>query len=79
MKILKIGFNSEITKKLSEKANLLAWAIGGINYLGFDITRTAKIIIMIVCWSMLQYVSLAFLKVSLTLKKEEDHNKLKEN
>ena len=51
-----------------------AWAMGGINYLGLDLSGTIKAIVIIGGWVALQYVSLVFLRASGILKEEESHH-----
>lgn len=80
MNFIKIGFNSDIAKLLSERANLLSWAIGGINYIGFNVTGATKFAITVIFWLFFQYLSLALFRVSNTLKEEEKYNnEYKEN
>lgn len=45
--------------------------MGGINYLGLDLSGTVKAIVIISGWVALQYVSLVFLRASSVLKEEE--------
>jgi hypothetical protein len=58
---------------MSERVNILSWAVGGLNYLGFDLQGITKIVTIVVGWLLLQYVSFALLEVSETLKKEESN------
>ncbi|WP_279639058.1 hypothetical protein [Aquella oligotrophica] len=37
LKMVKIDFDSDTVKLMSERINILSWAIGGIGYLGFNI------------------------------------------
>ncbi|TXI98639.1 MAG: hypothetical protein E6Q32_09720 [Neisseriales bacterium] len=74
MKLIKIQFTSDIAKALSERTNVLSWAMGGINYLGLDLSGTIKAIVIIGGWVALQYVSLVFLRASGILKEEESHH-----
>ena len=71
LKLIKIDFNSDTVKLMSERVNILSWAIGGLNYIGFELYGVAKITTIIIGWLLLQYVSFALLKVSTILKKEE--------
>ncbi len=71
IKLIKIEFNSSTVRLMSERVNILSWAIGGLNYIGFDLQGITKIVTIITGWLLLQYVSFALLKVSDTLKKEE--------
>lgn len=70
---IKISFNSNTVKIMSERVNILSWAVGGLNYLGFDLQGLTKIITIGAGWLLLQYVSFALLEVSETLKKEENN------
>lgn len=70
---IKISFNSNTVKIMSERVNILSWAVGGLNYLGFDLHGLTKIITIGAGWLLLQYVSFALLEVSETLKKEENN------
>lgn len=73
IKFIKIDFDSDIAKLLSERVNLLSWALGGIGYLGFDLQGSNKGIVVICGWLILQYFSFVLFKVSKVLQKEE-HN-----
>lgn len=74
IKLIKIDFDSEMVKLMSERINILSQAIGGIGYLDFNIQGLNKAITVILGWLVLQYISFALLKVSKTIKKEEDQN-----
>lgn len=72
-KLIKIEFDSETIKIMSERVNFLSWAIGGINYLGFELQGTGRMITVVIGWILLQYFSFVLLRVSKTLKLEEGH------
>ena len=74
LKLIKIDFDSDTVKLMSERINILSWATGGISYIGFDIQGLNKVITVVFGWLMLQYVSFALLKVSKTIKIEEEQN-----
>ena len=59
-KLIKIDFDSDTVKLLSERINILSWAIGGLNYIGFDIQGFTKIVTTVLGWLILQYVSFRF-------------------
>lgn len=42
MKIKYIKFNSSTVKLMSERVNILSWAVAGLNYLGFDLQGITK-------------------------------------
>lgn len=71
-KLIKIDFDSETVKLMSERINILSWAIGGIGYLGFNIQGLNKAITIIIGWVVLQYVSFALLRVSKTIEEGKD-------
>ena len=73
IKFIKIDFNSEAVELISDRVNILSWAVGGLNYIGFDLQGVSKIATTVIGWFLLQYLSLVFLKISQTLKKEEAH------
>ena len=79
MKLIKIEFTSEVAKVLSDRVNLLSWAIGGVNYIGFNLTGYIKVLTVVIGWLIFQYASFAFLKVSSILKKEEENNGTNKN
>ena len=70
---IKIDFDSDTVKLMSERVNILSWAVGGLNYIGFELQGASKIVTIIIGWILLQYLSFVLLKVSKTLKKEETH------
>lgn len=70
---IKIDFDSDTVKLMSERVNILSWAVGGLNYIGFELQGVSKIVTIIIGWILLQYLSFVLLKVSKTLKKEETH------
>lgn len=70
---IKISFNSTTVRLMSERVNILSWAVGGLNYLGFELQGITKIVTIVAGWLLLQYVSFALLEVSETLKKEESN------
>ena len=72
LKFIKIDFDSDTVKLMSERINILSWALGGLNYMGFNLQGITRIAVTVVGWLILQYISFAFLKVSRTLKKEEN-------
>ena len=74
LKFIKIDFNSETVKLMSERVNILSWASGGLNYIGLNLQGNTRLITTVLAWLLLQYVSFAFLKVSNTLKIEENNN-----
>lgn len=74
IKFIKIDFDSDTVKLMSERVNILSWAMGGIGYLGFNIQGLNKVITVILGWVILQYFSFVLLKVSKTIKREEEKN-----
>ncbi|MBP9743405.1 MAG: hypothetical protein KBD37_08605 [Burkholderiales bacterium] len=56
---------------MSERVNILSWAVGGLNYIGFELHGVTKIMTIVAGWILLQYVSFGLLEVSEILKKEE--------
>ena len=74
LKFIKIDFNSETVKLMSERVNIISWASGGLNYIRLNLQGNTRLITTVLAWLLLQYVSFAFLKVSNTLKIEENNN-----
>lgn len=72
LKFIKISFDSDTVKLMSDRVNLLSWAVGGLNYIGFELQGISRIVTIIIGWLVLQYISFALLKVSKTIKKEEE-------
>lgn len=70
LKYIEISFNSTTVKLMSERVN---WAVGGLNYIGFELQVITKIVTVVAGWLLLQYVSFALLEVSETLKKGENN------
>ena len=73
LNLITIDFDSDTVKLMAERINILSWAIGGLNYIGFNLQGITRIITTVGGWLILQYISFAFLKVSHTLKKEENN------
>lgn len=71
LNLIKIEFDSETVKLLSERVNLLSWAVGGLNYIGFELQGISKVVTIVIGWLVLQYFSFVLLKVSRTIKMEE--------
>ncbi|MDQ5920974.1 MAG: hypothetical protein QG673_1030 [Pseudomonadota bacterium] len=74
IKFIKIDFDSDMAKLMSDRVNLLSWALGGIGYLGFDLQGSNKAIVVICGWVILQYFSFVLFKVSKVLQKEEQYH-----
>lgn len=71
---LKLEFDSDALKLLSERVNLLSWALGGIGYLGFNLQGSSKAIVIICGWVSLQYFSFILFRLSkLQAKREAEH------
>ncbi len=71
LKLIKIDFDSENVKLMSDRINILSWAMSSIGYLGFDIQGLNKAITIIIGWILLQYISFALIKVSKAINTEE--------
>ena len=54
---IKIDFDSDTVKLMSERVNILSWAVGGLNYIGFELQGVSKIVTIIIGWILLQYLS----------------------
>lgn len=68
--------DSDLIKSMSERMNILSWAFGGINYLGFNITGLNKVVIVITGWTLCQYWSLLLLKLSRQLSCNKSNKEL---
>ena len=45
---IKIDFDSDTVKLMSERVNILSWAVGGLNYIGFELQGVSKIVTIII-------------------------------
>ncbi len=64
-------WNYEILKIISERLNILSWALSGLyGYLGVKVGTGFGIIIIVIFWSILQINSLYFVNLAQKYKKE---------
>ncbi len=67
---LKLDSNCyETVKIIAERFNVLSWAFGGINYLGFNITGFEKGLVVVIGFACCQYVSLKLMAKAKKLSK----------
>ena len=72
IKLTYINFkNYEILKIISDRLNILSWALGGVfGYLGIRINTIYGVVMIFVIWLILQWCSLVFVNIAQKYKKE---------
>ena len=72
IKLKYINFkNYEILKIISDRLNLLSWAVSGVyGYIGIKVNTIFGMVLVSVIWLILQWQSLAFANLAQKYKKE---------
>jgi len=73
IKYLNIDFkNYEILKTISERLNILSWALSGLyGYIGIKFDNIFAILLIATTWGVLQVNSLIFISIAQKYKKDK--------